>query len=225
MVATTDGTSAAPHVLDRLLAIEHIDDDKRWLLLDVDHYLQSTHTPSFLEAMRRAKSLGVKVALSKPSFELWLLLHHVEPPEVTALVDARELEDKLRLALGSYYKTRLNKADFPLSSVAKAHARGRALDTQPPWKYLRLIRAECISCGTRLWPVPCSHSSLPNSLYSGIRIREFHCSRSSESSVRVRSRRISRGRNAGLGVRSTGRTRGSSNTHETQIRVGPTPSD
>jgi len=128
VIVTTDGTSSAQHVLDRLLAIEHIADDERWLLLDVDHCLQSTHTPTFLEAIRRAKRLGVKMALSKPSFELWLLLHHVDATEVAALANAREVEGKLRLALGAYNKTRLNKADFPLGSVAKAHQRARALD-------------------------------------------------------------------------------------------------
>jgi len=129
VVATTDGTSAAPHVLERLLDIEHIEDDERWLLLDVDHCLQSTHTPAFLEAIRRARDLGVKVALSKPSFELWLLLHHIEPTEVVTLANATEVERKLRLALGAYNKTRLVKADFPLSSVAKAHGGARTLDT------------------------------------------------------------------------------------------------
>lgn len=129
VVATTDGTSAAPHVLDRLLAIEHIEEDERWLLLDVDHCLQSTHTPTFLDAIRRARDLGIKVALSKPSFELWLLLHHVEPTEVANLENATEVEGKLRQALGAYNKTRLVKGDFPLSSVAKAHGGARTLDT------------------------------------------------------------------------------------------------
>jgi hypothetical protein len=128
VVPTTDGTSAAPHVLNRLLAIDHIEDDERWLLLDVDHYLESTHTPTFLNAIRRARNLGINVALSKPSFELWLLLHHVEPSEVATLADAHEVETKLRLALGAYNKTRLSESDFPLSSVAKAHARARAID-------------------------------------------------------------------------------------------------
>jgi hypothetical protein len=128
VVPTIDGTSSAPYVLNRLLAIDHIQDDERWLLLDVDHCLQATHTRTFLNALRRAKSLGVKVALSKPSFELWLLLHHIEPSEVAALADAHEVEARLRLVLGSYNKTRLNETDFPLSSVAKAHARARTLD-------------------------------------------------------------------------------------------------
>ena len=129
VVPTIDGTSSAPHVLDRLLAIDHIQDDERWLLLDVDHCLQSTHTPTFLNAIRRAQKLGVNVALSKPCFEIWLLLHHVEPSEVAALADAGEVEARLRLALGAYNKTRLSEKDFPLSSVAKAHARARVLDT------------------------------------------------------------------------------------------------
>ena len=68
------------------------------------------------------------MALSKPSFELWLLLHHVEPTEVTTLADAREVEGRLRVALGAYNKTRLRKSDFPFSSVAMAYARALALE-------------------------------------------------------------------------------------------------
>jgi phage major head subunit gpT-like protein len=34
VVQTLDGTSAAPHVLDRLLQIDHETDDELWMLLD-----------------------------------------------------------------------------------------------------------------------------------------------------------------------------------------------
>ncbi len=37
IVETADGTSAAPHVLERLLQYEHDPDDELWMLLDTDH--------------------------------------------------------------------------------------------------------------------------------------------------------------------------------------------
>jgi hypothetical protein len=43
VVETTDGSSAAEHVLNRLLEYDHKEYDERWLLLDADHYTQGTH--------------------------------------------------------------------------------------------------------------------------------------------------------------------------------------
>ena len=55
VVPTVDGTSAAAHVLTRLLSFDHHDDDERWLVLDVDHALNGGHVASFMEALKRAK--------------------------------------------------------------------------------------------------------------------------------------------------------------------------
>jgi hypothetical protein len=66
VVTTTDGTSAASHVLDRLLQFDHEPDDELWMLLDTDHCAQGTHLGSFVEAIREARRQGVNVALSKP---------------------------------------------------------------------------------------------------------------------------------------------------------------
>jgi hypothetical protein len=99
---TVDGTSSGPHVLQRLLAIDHEDDDELWMLLDTDHCIRGNHLPSFLAALQEAKRQGVQVALSRPCFEIWLLLHHVEETEVTALADAEALEKALREHLGHY---------------------------------------------------------------------------------------------------------------------------
>jgi hypothetical protein len=82
VVATNDGSSAAPHVLDRLNAIAFEEGDERWMLLDTDHCIRDNHIGTFLDAIAEAKRKGIKVALSKPSFELWLLLHHVDETAV-----------------------------------------------------------------------------------------------------------------------------------------------
>jgi hypothetical protein len=84
VVSTEDGTSAAPHVLERLLSYEHEAYDERWMLLDVDHCATGPHVSSFIAALREAKRQGVKIALSKPCFEFWLLLHHDDGPALSA---------------------------------------------------------------------------------------------------------------------------------------------
>ena len=85
VIPTVDGTSAAAHVLTRLLSVAHDDDDERWLVLDIDHSLQGAHVASFMEALKRAKDNGVQVALSNPCFELWLLLHHIVQDDCESL--------------------------------------------------------------------------------------------------------------------------------------------
>jgi hypothetical protein len=128
VVPTVDGTSAAAHVLARLLEFDHADDDERWLVLDVDHALQGGHVASFMEAMKKARDNGVRVALSNPCFELWLLLHHQPEAACSSLNSAAEVTAMLRGRLGSYNKTRLNPEHFPLDSVTSAYERATALD-------------------------------------------------------------------------------------------------
>jgi hypothetical protein len=128
VVPTANGTSAAPYVLERLTNIEHEEDDERWMLLDCDHYTQGPHLRTFLSALTEAERQGVNVALSKPSFELWLLLHHLGESSVISLADAAAVEAALRAQLGQYNKTNVKKADFPLDVVPKAYERARRLD-------------------------------------------------------------------------------------------------
>jgi len=128
VVQTRDGTSAAPHVLERLLKIAHEPDDELWMLLDTDHYTQGTHLASFVQTLAEAKRQGVNVALSKPSFELWLLLHHLEETALGVLPAARDVEERLRSVLGEYNKTRLKQDHYPHTSVCNACIRADRLD-------------------------------------------------------------------------------------------------
>ena len=128
VVPTTDGTSAAAHVLDRPLQFDHEPDDELWMLLDTDHCAQGTHLQGFVTALRDAKQKGVNVALSKPCFELWLLFHHQHESSVGELSTAADVEVQLRAHLGAYNKTRLNAAHYPLESVVEAHTRASRLD-------------------------------------------------------------------------------------------------
>jgi hypothetical protein len=128
VIPTVDGTSSAEHVLDRLQRIEHEEDDELWMLLDTDHYTSGTHLKSFTSALSSAKKLGINVALSKPCFELWLLLHHVPESEVVALTAAADVVRVLRDKLGQYNKANLKCENYSLASVSDACARAQRLD-------------------------------------------------------------------------------------------------
>jgi hypothetical protein len=99
VVPTPDGSSAASHVLERLLRFDHDEDDELWMLLDTDHCVRGAHLARFVGALAEAKRQRVNVALSKPSFELWLLLHHVEETALGALPAAKDVEEALRAKL------------------------------------------------------------------------------------------------------------------------------
>ena len=109
VIPTTDGSSSAMHVLERLLEFEYIQDlDERWLVLDCDHYIKPNHLKSFQQAINRARQEKVNVALSNPCFELWLLLHHVDQfYNVNGFANANEIESTLRKILKGYNKGRL----------------------------------------------------------------------------------------------------------------------
>ena len=128
VVPAEGGRSAAGHVLDRLLDFEHEADDELWMLLDTEHYTQGTHLSSFVSVITEARRQGVHVAVSKPCFEFWLLLHHVEESQMAALSSAREVELALRSQLGRYNKTNLRSEDFPIASVVEACSRAGRLD-------------------------------------------------------------------------------------------------
>lgn len=130
VVETTGGTSSARHVLDRLLQYERSceEDDQLWLMLDTDHYTSKRHIRSFLAAIKRAKQKGVRIALSKPCFEIWLLLHHLDETAVTGLADASEVEGLLRATLGEYNKKGLKEKHYPIETLPDAIRRAERLD-------------------------------------------------------------------------------------------------
>jgi len=130
VVPTVDGTSHAEHVLSRLMSYECRDYDERWLLLDTDHCIRDGHVKSFIRALRDATSKGVNVAVSRSCFEVWLLLHHVEPQAIVGLKNAMEAETLLKQTLGTYDKRMLNEKLYPLSSVVDACLRAEQLDSQ-----------------------------------------------------------------------------------------------
>ena len=128
VIPTVDGTSNAQSVLNRLLEIEHEAYDERWIILDTDHNINGPHLKNFTAAIAEAKRQKVSVAMSRPCFEVWLLLHHGEIDEVAGLKDANETAKALKEKLGSYNKTSLKEEHFPLDKAHAAYGRAVALD-------------------------------------------------------------------------------------------------
>ncbi len=130
VVPTQDGTSSAEHVLKRLLEYKHEEGDERWMLLDTDHYTKREHQKSFRKAIKEAEEQDVRVALSRPCFEFWLLLHHLTRRNtgLQTLFTAKDAETLLKKTLGSYNKRNLKTEDFPLAKVPRAIRDGIAID-------------------------------------------------------------------------------------------------
>ena len=133
------GQSSPEHVVDRLKeAFETVrqrrevqDGDEFWVLLDTDHHVKGSHLRGTIGALKTATQAGFEVAVSNPCFDLWLLLHHAEMAPGEAMTNYREVEARLKAALGGYDKTNLKSAHFSLSMVPAAIQRARALEVNP----------------------------------------------------------------------------------------------
>jgi hypothetical protein len=107
--------------------------DEFWILLDTDHRTRGAHIRGTVQALDEARQRGFEIAVSNPSFELWLLLHHIDlPADMEARpLTAAEIEQRLRDTLGSYNKTGLDPENFPLSAIPQAIRRARRLEAAP----------------------------------------------------------------------------------------------
>jgi RloB-like protein len=94
------------------------DFDEVWCVLDVDEFKLD-------EAERIARQRGVRLAVSNPCFELWLLLHHEH--RRVGVVDAADAIRLLRRYVPRYDKRRPAFAHFE-GGVEDAIRRGRDLD-------------------------------------------------------------------------------------------------
>ena len=98
--------------------------DEIWCVFDVDQH------PNVSRAIHDARQSGIKVAVSNPCFELWLVLHR---DEQTAYIDRQEIQrrsDELRITAK---KRILPSAEAILvDAVETATQRARALDQAFP---------------------------------------------------------------------------------------------
>ena len=90
--------------------------DEVWCVLDKDDF-------GLAAAIKRSSQTGIRLAVSNPSFELWLLLHL---KDCGAELTQAEALERLRKCLPNYDKARLKFDDFA-SRVDEAIRRGRRL--------------------------------------------------------------------------------------------------
>lgn len=92
--------------------------DEVWCVVDVDEF-------DIDAAVRAAKDAGIRLAVSNPCFEFWLLLHF---EHCTAHLPAyRDVHHRLRKHLPSYDKTTLDFAPL-VAGVPDAVERAKAID-------------------------------------------------------------------------------------------------
>jgi hypothetical protein len=99
--------------------------DEFWLVLDCDHWVNSGHIKNLIQVIRECRQKGIRIALSNPCFELWLLLHFAEFPRVKKLTRA-QIEQQIRDAVGSYNKTKVYNLPIDNDRIKTAVERSKA---------------------------------------------------------------------------------------------------
>ncbi|CAK0747316.1 putative RloB-like protein [Azospirillaceae bacterium] len=141
ILETTDGRSAPKHVVERLreyvddrkMNDNHMEGDQYWLTIDHDNRRED----ELLEAIILANRHRFHIAISNPSFEVWLLFHIDEVNyDVNSAAVAKQL---LKRKCGGYNHTNIRPERFA-SGISDARLltaveRARNRDTAPdkPW--------------------------------------------------------------------------------------------
>jgi len=122
-----DGLSAPRHVLARMRDFRRANDlrgeDSLCLVIDRDRWPEE----QLAEVATHCCQLSILLAVSCPCFEVWLYLHHADPPQDMADMTGQEVKQALRQLLGQYNETNLRWDDFE-PHVAQAVGRAKALD-------------------------------------------------------------------------------------------------
>jgi hypothetical protein len=99
------------------------DFDEIWCVTDVDHY--EREGGKVTAALAHARKAGIKVAVSNPCFEIWLLLHRDDCR--SACQNCGAVVSKLKKHLPAYDKGHLRFEDFA-SGLGQARTRAERLD-------------------------------------------------------------------------------------------------
>jgi hypothetical protein len=137
VLETAIGTAQDPRaVVNRLISFAEqyqiAGDDQLWVLLDTDHWIQERHKGGLIQAIEDARRRGYYVAMSRPCFDLWLLLHHEPVAPDTAFALCADVGARIRQVVGEFNKTNLKQEHYPVAKVTAAIARARTLDTAGP---------------------------------------------------------------------------------------------
>lgn len=125
---TTDGKSAPEHVFERLE--EYLDEfdigpeDQLWFVSDTDHWVEPGHVANLVQVVRKCRDKAIRVAISNPCFELWLLMHFADLPSGDLVCD--QVCEAIKIAVGSYNKKKVYNLPINDASVALAIERSLA---------------------------------------------------------------------------------------------------
>ena len=127
ILETTDCMSAPEHVFERLenylAEFEIGPDDQLWFVSDTDHWTEPGHIANFTRVIKLCRDKGIRVAVSNPCFELWLLMHFADPPVDLQTCD--QLGDSIRDVVGAYNKTKIYNLPIDDESVREAINRSK----------------------------------------------------------------------------------------------------
>lgn len=107
------GTNPAK-VLEAIISTPRYNKDyeQRWIVIDKDDWSKKDFNGTFT----RARDLGVSVAFSNESYELWVLLHFEKLERYTNRV---VLKEKLNLLFKQHFKISYSKADSDIYALIK----------------------------------------------------------------------------------------------------------
>lgn len=133
VLPTTDGHSSPDHVTNRVdkFREEYVteENDQFWVCIDQDHWADSGHIAILNQVCSHCFNRGYRLAISNPSFELWVLLHFDDPP-IESIQSGRAVAAKMKTVLGGYNKARCcGHLPFSPDLVRTAIERAEALDT------------------------------------------------------------------------------------------------
>lgn len=140
VLPTEDCRSSPQEVLVRLNEFkeQHATEegDSFWLCIDTDHWVEENHIGNLKEVLRQCRQKGYGLAISKPCFELWLLLHFCDWPGFVEPLPSQanscsEVEESLRRTVGSYRKKSCDRLPIAPDRVRLAAERAKQMDIQP----------------------------------------------------------------------------------------------
>ncbi|HCM0971117.1 RloB family protein [Vibrio parahaemolyticus] len=70
------------------------DDIELYIVIDTDHHFKGTHTRETVNVLQQCRQKGIKVALTNPCFEVWLMCHFEDLTQKPEEFKAALLENK-----------------------------------------------------------------------------------------------------------------------------------
>jgi hypothetical protein len=132
VIPTEGGRSSPDHVIERLNKFKEEtateEGDQFWLCIDTDHWANSGHIANLTQVLRHCKQKNYLVAISKPCFDLWLLLHFEDVAPADSRT-CREIAQRLSELVEDYGKKSCDQMPLKRTMVSSAVERAQRLDT------------------------------------------------------------------------------------------------